>query len=150
VADDLISEIFANLIDNSIKFGGSEVVVFIRTEEHESEIEVIVEDTGPGIPDTTKTIIFDRFQRGSKSTSGKGLGLYIVRTLVSRYGGEVWVEDRVPGQPGQGVSFRFLLKKATPSDTPDAGAHEVADRLDHEAGAGHERLASLIEKYKTR
>jgi signal transduction histidine kinase len=149
-ADDLISEIFANLIGNSLKFGGDEVVIFIRAEEHPSEIEVIIEDTGPGIPDTMKTVIFDRFQRGSKSTSGKGLGLYIVRTLVSRYGGEVWVDDRVPDQPGQGASFRFLLKKGTFSGTTDIAVHEGRDLVEGDAGATSERLASLIDKYKTR
>lgn len=148
LADDLISEIFANLIDNSIKFGGDEVVVFIRAEEHQSDIEVVIEDTGPGIPEAMKTVIFDRFQRGSKSTSGKGLGLYIVRTLVSRYGGEVWVEDRVPGKPGQGVSFRFLLKKGTISAIPDVD--EGADHPDAEAGAARERLAFLIDKYTSK
>ena len=150
LADDLISEIFANLIGNSLKFGGDEVVVFIRAEEHQSEIEVIVEDTGPGIPDATKTVIFDRFQKGSKSTSGKGLGLYIVRMLVSRYGGEVWVEDRVPSHPGQGVSFRFLLKKGAFSGFPDIATHEGTDIAEGEAGAVPERLAFLIDKYKTR
>ncbi|MDG6256577.1 MAG: ATP-binding protein [Methanomicrobiaceae archaeon] len=146
LADDLITEIFANLIGNSIKFGGDEVVVFIRAEEHRSEIEVIIEDTGPGIPDAMKTVIFDRFQRGCKSTSGKGLGLYIVRTLVSRYGGEIWVEDRVAGRPGDGVSFRFLLKKGMYSDIPDRAAHETGD----DAGAVPERLALLMDKYKTK
>lgn len=150
LADDLISEIFANLIGNSIKFGGDEVVIFIRTEEHQSEIEVIIEDTGPGIPDAMKTVIFDRFQRGSKSTSGKGLGLYIVRTLVSRYGGEVWVEDRVADQPGQGVSFRFLLKKAAVSDLPQGAAHEDMDIVDAETAVVPERLAFLMDKYRTR
>ncbi|MBN1193980.1 MAG: hypothetical protein JXA08_01320 [Methanomicrobiaceae archaeon] len=111
-ADDLISEIFYNLIGNSIKFGGEDVEVFIRVEERQSGYEITVEDTGHGIPDTMKNVIFDRFQRGTKKAAGRGLGLYIVRTLVKRYGGSISVHDRVPGQTGQGASIRFSLKKA--------------------------------------
>lgn len=111
-ADDLISEIFYNLIGNSVKFGGDNVEVFIRVEERQSGYEITVEDTGHGIPDTMKNVIFDRFQRGTKKPTGKGLGLYIVRTLVERYGGTISVHDRVPGHAGQGASIRFTLKKA--------------------------------------
>ncbi|KQC05036.1 MAG: hypothetical protein APR53_08650 [Methanoculleus sp. SDB] len=111
-ADDLISEIFYNLIGNSVKFGGEDVEVFIRVEERQPGYEITVEDTGQGIPDTLKNVIFDRFQRGTKKAAGKGLGLYIVRTLVERYGGTISVHDRVPGHAGQGASIRFTLKKA--------------------------------------
>lgn len=111
-ADNLVTEIFANLIGNAVKFGGDEVEIFIRLEARNGMVEVTMEDTGPGIPDGTKTLIFDRFQRGSKKASGKGLGLYIVRTLVERYGGQIRVQDRVPGHPEQGVSFRFTLRQA--------------------------------------
>ncbi|NYT05115.1 MAG: PAS domain-containing protein [Methanomicrobiales archaeon] len=111
-ADDLVSEIFYNLIGNSVKFGGDGVEVFIRVQERQKELEITVEDSGPGIPDTMKNVIFDRFQRGSKKATGRGLGLYIVRTLIERYGGTVSVHDRVPDHPGQGASIRFTLKKA--------------------------------------
>ncbi|WP_292366206.1 ATP-binding protein [Methanoculleus sp. UBA208] len=43
---------------------------------------------------------------------GEGLGLYLVQILVERYGGKIWVEDRVPGHPEEGAAFRFTLKKA--------------------------------------
>jgi len=42
---------------------------------------------------------------------GEGLGLYLVQILVERYGGRVWVEDRVSGHPEEGAAFRFTLKK---------------------------------------
>jgi len=59
-----------------------------------------------------KRLLFQRFERGMGRGRGEGLGLYIVRTLVERYGGKVWIEDRVPGRPGEGAAFRFTLRKA--------------------------------------
>ncbi|KAF5090276.1 Adaptive-response sensory-kinase SasA [anaerobic digester metagenome] len=112
MADALLPEVFTNLIGNSIKFGGPEVEVTIRLEENDGEVVVSVEDTGPGIPDAMKDAIFMRFGQSRSHKSGQGLGLYITRMLVSRYGGRVRVDDRVPGRPECGAAFRFTLKKA--------------------------------------
>ena len=112
MADDLLPEIFTNLIGNSVKFGGPKVEVWITVAEDGGKVEVEVSDSGPGIPDDLKPHIFHRFQRGPSKKSGKGLGLYITRMLVEHYGGEIRVGDRVPGQPGQGAAFRFTLQRA--------------------------------------
>ncbi|MDV2482221.1 PAS domain S-box protein [Methanoculleus sp. Wushi-C6] len=111
-ADDLLPTVFANLIGNSIKFGEPGVVVTVRVEEQNGGVLVSVEDTGPGIPDAMKPALFSRFQKGTSSRSGKGLGLYIVRMLIERYGGSIRMEDRVPGRPEEGAAFRFTLEKA--------------------------------------
>jgi PAS domain S-box-containing protein len=112
MADYLLSEVFTNLIGNSIKFGGPNVDITIRVENHGDEVEVAVEDTGPGIAAKVKPLIFNRFQRGESKASGKGLGLYLSRMLVERYGGCIWVEDRIPNHPEMGVSIKFKVKKA--------------------------------------
>ncbi len=112
LADDLLPEVFTNLVGNSIKFGEPDVAIAIRVEEQDGEVLVSVEDTGPGIPDATKSVLFSRFRKGKSSKSGKGLGLYIVRMLVERYGGSIRVEDRVPGRPEEGAAFRFTLRRA--------------------------------------
>ena len=78
----------------------------------DGEVRVSVEDTGPGVPNGIKKRLFARFERGLGHGRGEGLGLFIVRTLVERYGGKVRVEDRVPGRPEEGAAFRFTLKKA--------------------------------------
>jgi len=110
-ADALLPEVFSNLIGNAFKFMDGKGTVTIRVDEGEDDVVVSVEDTGPGIPDDMKEAAFARFKRGSGKMSGKGLGLYIVRSLVERYGGRVWVEDRVPGVPGVGAAIRFTLKR---------------------------------------
>lgn len=119
LADGLLSTVFNNLIGNAVKFGGPDVKITIRVEERDGEVLVSVEDTGPGVPDEVKGKLFRRFERGMGRESGQGLGLFIVRTLVKRYGGEVWVDDRVPGSPGCGAAFRFTLKRPGPTTAVD-------------------------------
>ena len=128
MADDLLSEVFANLIGNSIKFGDPEIEITVRVEESGDQVEVSVEDTGPGVPDAVKPILFTRFARGKSSRSGKGLGLYITRTLIERYGGRVWVDDRVPGRPECGAAFRFTLLRSGWRRKPPAACPLVTAR----------------------
>ena len=115
-ADDLLSEVFTNLIRNAVKFGGSAVGITIRVEDYDGEsVQVSVEDTGPGVPDGMKESIFTRFERGWAEGCGDGLGLFIVRTLIERYGGTIRVEDRVEGRPDLGAAFRFTLREVLPT-----------------------------------
>ncbi|KDE56291.1 ATP-binding protein [Methanoculleus sp. MH98A] len=120
MADGLLSEVFANLIGNSIKFGDPGVEIAVNVEESGDKVLVSIEDTGPGVSDTVKPILFTRFARGTSSRSGKGLGLYITRTLIERYGGRVWVDDRVPGRPERGAAFRFTLPRPGRTREPPA------------------------------
>jgi PAS domain S-box-containing protein len=112
--DDLLGEIFTNLIGNSLKFGGplTQIKIGVLEKTNAESILVQVEDNGPGIPDELKKVIFYRFQRNNITSSGKGLGLYIVKTLIERYGGQIWVEDSEPGIHEQGVRFCFTLKRS--------------------------------------
>lgn len=121
LADDLLDEIFSNLIGNAAKFGGPDVRVTISVLEEADTISVTVADTGPGIPDDLKSRIFERKERGVAKKSGKGLGLYIVRMLAERYGGSVRAGDRVPGHPREGAAITLTL----PRYHPDVGAGEA-------------------------
>ncbi len=121
VADDLLPEIFINLIGNSRKYGGTDVVIAIRVLEQDDTVLVSVEDTGPGIPDAMKPEVFNRFRTGGRGRSGKGLGLYITRVLVERYGGGIRADDRVAGRPEEGAAFRFTLPKRPANTTSREG-----------------------------
>jgi signal transduction histidine kinase len=110
-ANSLISEVFRNLIGNSAKFGGPGIRVWIRVIDEGDHVTVSIEDNGPGIPDELKPVIFNRFQRGKTSRSGKGLGLYISRMIIEGYGGRIWVADRVEKEPKKGAAIRFTLRK---------------------------------------
>jgi signal transduction histidine kinase len=112
MADTLLSQVFTNLLGNSVKFAGTGADIAVTVVDKRDHVEVIVTDNGPGIPDEMKPVVFDRFRKGKGAKSGKGLGLFIARTLVESYGGTIWANDRVPGHPDQGTAIHFTLKKA--------------------------------------
>ena len=113
LADDLLPEIFTNLIGNAAKHGGQGVEVTVAVEDRdERTVIVTVADTGPGVQDDAKGTIFFRFEREGGRRGSQGLGLSICRMLAARYGGKIWVEDRVAGHPEEGAAFLFTLRKA--------------------------------------
>lgn len=112
----LLKEAFSNIINNAIKYSGPDVHIDIDQKETvlggKKYYEVSISDNGPGIPDELKRKLFRRFQRGNTGAHGKGLGLYITKMLVERFGGKVCVEDRVPGDYKKGSKFVILLPAA--------------------------------------
>ena len=109
----LLKEVFRNLIDNSIKYSGNEVTIDINATEEirdgKKYYVITVADNGFGIPEDVKPNLFARFQRGTTKAHGKGLGLYIVRTLVEMFGGSVKLENRVAGDYSKGTRFIVTL-----------------------------------------
>jgi signal transduction histidine kinase len=111
IAEDLLEEIFVNLFSNSVKYSGSSEVkieVLIR-EYFIAEVKywmVTVSDYGKGISDSMKKEMFNRFY---SKAEGSGLGLSIVRTLVERYKGKIWVGDRVYADYKQGAAFGMIF-----------------------------------------
>jgi signal transduction histidine kinase len=104
----------SNLIDNAVKYSGSNVKVNVETSRlDEGFVELRVRDEGPGIPKTELKQIFKRFHRvpGSLATrvKGTGLGLYIVRSVAKRHGGRAWAESE---GPGRGSTFILQLPVA--------------------------------------
>ncbi len=124
LADDLLPEIFTNLIGNAVKHGGPGVGIEITVEDETENgmVLVTVADTGPGIPDGAKEAIFSRFEQGKGRESGQGLGLWICRMLLDRYGGRIRVEDRVSGHPEEGAAFVFTLREAGGGEPSEQGA----------------------------
>jgi PAS domain S-box-containing protein len=112
-ADELLRDVFANLIGNAIKHSGKDALIDIgmvpERRDGREYCLVTVEDNGPGVPDDMKDRIFNRMQRGDTKASGSGLGLYLVKSLVEGYGGMVWVEDRVKGDRTKGAKFVVML-----------------------------------------
>jgi PAS domain S-box-containing protein len=116
MANDLLKDVFVNIVSNAIKHSGGPVRIGIRQEavtvEGKKYHRVLVEDNGPGISDEVKPVIFDRLSRGRSKTGGSGLGLYLVKSLIDNYGGTITVEDRVPGDWTQGTRFIVMLPAA--------------------------------------
>lgn len=106
MADGAIYSVLENLISNAIKHGRTNRVDIILS-EFEDDCEIRVVDYGVGIPLEIRRQIFkESFKYGE--TGGTGLGLYIVKRVVERYGGKVWVEDTKP----HGATFVIRLKAA--------------------------------------
>lgn len=93
----------SNLLDNAIKYSGSNVKIEIEMRQIEDRfIAVRVSDQGPGIPGSELKRIFKRFYRvpspASTRVKGTGLGLFIVRSVAKRHGGRAWAESEGPGR----------------------------------------------------
>jgi two-component system phosphate regulon sensor histidine kinase PhoR len=110
---DRLQQVFFNLIENAIKYGGNEGHVWINVAVRSKDgmMEVSVRDDGPGIPPEGRERVFERFYRvdraRSRETGGTGLGLAIVKHIVQAHGGEVWMKSAV----GEGTTFFFTLKQ---------------------------------------
>jgi signal transduction histidine kinase len=117
-ADDLIKDLFSNLIWNAIKHSDPDKSLIIgltvkeKVDGGKHFLEIAVEDNGPGIPDEQKEKLFSRFARGKTKAKGSGLGLYLVRSLAESYHGTVHVEDRVKGDHTQGSRFVVTIPSA--------------------------------------
>jgi len=96
-ADDMISSVLENILLNAIFHNDKELKkIHVDVKEVETDwVEIRIADNGPGIPDEMKEEIFKEGVKGEK-TGRTGLGLFIVKMLIEKYGGKIWVEDNEP------------------------------------------------------
>ena len=96
---DLLFQLFANLIDNALKFTPCDGVISVSLNQNEKDIEIIVGDSGLGVLDDQKEKIFTRFYRAdsSRNSTGTGLGLSMAKAIVQLHNGEISAEDNNPG-----------------------------------------------------
>lgn len=104
---DRIVQVLSNLLDNALNVtppGGHVRIGATTAGEH---ARVVVRDTGRGVPEAERELVFERFWRGAetKNGAGSGLGLAIARGIVESHGGEIGVDS----EPGRGSSFHFTL-----------------------------------------
>ncbi len=104
--------ILTNLVRNAVKFtnqGSIEFGYVLKSHSEPAELEFYIKDTGVGIPDNHKELIFERFRQSSESNSrsyeGSGLGLSIAKSYVKMLGGRIWVES----EEGLGSTFYFTI-----------------------------------------
>jgi signal transduction histidine kinase len=118
---DLLFQAVANLVDNAIKYGPPDGRIALTARLQSANPEIGVCDDGPGIPADMREKVFERFFRldDSRTTSGSGLGLSLVRAIADLHGAEIRLEDN---QPGLRVSIRFA------PDAPPAHDQATADR----------------------
>jgi len=106
-ADDLLDSVFRNLLGNVADHAGDSPTARVDVSVHDDRVTVHVVDDGPGVPPAVRESLFDRGATGPDG--GTGTGLYLVRRLVGRYGGDVRVStDEELG----GADFAVELRRA--------------------------------------
>ena len=112
-----LAEMFANLIDNAVKYNKENGSVDIELRYQGDEAVISIKDTGIGIVAEKLDKIFDRFYRADESrgvTEGSGLGLSIVKAIIERHGGRI----EAMSEPGKGSCFTVFLPVIGPSIKP--------------------------------
>lgn len=107
---DRIIQVVTNLVDNAIKYVSDGGTVKVCTRAKGDKAYVSVFNDGPAIPKEDVKRIWDRFYKADKSRTSKmstGLGLPIVRNILSQLGEDIWLDNK----EGEGVTFTFTLKR---------------------------------------
>ena len=107
---DRLKQVMLNLLSNAAKFSPENTPITVIVSPQGEQVQIAVQDGGPGIPDDEHELLFQRFSRLSSTASqrpGSGIGLYLCKTIVERHGGSIWVENR----PGGGANFCFKIPR---------------------------------------
>ncbi len=103
--------VFENLLSNALKFSESGKNIYVILAEKDTAIEVKIRDEGPGISPEDQAKLYHKFQRlSARPTAGEsstGLGLWIVKTVVDKMGGEITCQSDI----GEGVTFTVRLRR---------------------------------------
>jgi two-component system sensor histidine kinase KdpD len=106
-----LARAIANLVENALIYSPAEKSVIVGARRQLGVVRLWVEDAGPGVPDSEKLRVFEKFYRGGASASvpsGTGLGLAIAREIVRTHRGTLQVEDAAP----QGARFVLTIPMA--------------------------------------
>jgi len=107
----LLQELISNLMDNALKYtpSGGSVTLNCRMASDDNDIKIEVSDSGPGIPESVREQVFERFYRhAGTQASGSGLGLPIAREIVRCHGGSIVITD---GSNGYGTVVQVRLPR---------------------------------------
>ncbi|HRX03491.1 MAG TPA: ATP-binding protein, partial [Anaerolineae bacterium] len=114
-----LEQVLTNLVENAIKFTPDNGLIRVTGSDGSTMIELVVADSGIGVPAEERERIFDRFYQVDSSArrryKGTGLGLTICKHIVTQHGGRIWVE----AVEGGGSAFHVLLPKMFPVSGAD-------------------------------
>lgn len=98
-----------NLLDNAIKYSNLHGKIFIVLKQKDNMVQFSIKDTGIVISESGKSKIFEKFYRDEeamkKEMVGSGIGLYTIKKIIERHGGEIWFESA----PDTGTTFFFTI-----------------------------------------
>ena len=109
LADSLLSQLFCNLIDNSLKYGEkTQQIRVYHKKPSADQLEIVYEDDGVGIPDNMRSNLF---KEGFTSGKGTGYGLFMMKRIIEVYGWDI----QETGIQGKGVRFVITMPKTDPN-----------------------------------
>lgn len=96
---DQLFQLITNLLDNALKFAPTGSAIQVELHVLQANVQLVVADRGPGIPEAERERVFDRFQRiePHRGTPGFGLGLSLARAIAKHHGGRIELHDNAPG-----------------------------------------------------
>ncbi|CAM5773692.1 histidine kinase [Labrys miyagiensis] len=114
--DSQLGQVINNLVDNARSFSPRNGEVRINLRRNKNDIDIAIEDDGPGVPDHALERIFERFYTDRPEEQGfgqnSGLGLSISKQIIEAHGGKLWVENRMDGDKVLGARFTVRLPAA--------------------------------------
>src|SRR5262249_44564056 len=107
-----LARVLGNLLSNALKFTPKGGQVTVAADERKGDLHVIVRDTGSGMEPAEVQRIFERFSRleRHRDVAGTGIGLFVLKSIVSAHGGNVTVTSKV----GEGTSFELVFPAHPP------------------------------------
>jgi signal transduction histidine kinase len=144
---DLVLQAVANLLDNAIKFTPPGGEVALHAARREDAVEIVVRDTGPGIPEAERPLVTERFYRSeaSRGTPGSGLGLTLVEAVAHLHGGTLRFESAAPDRPGLGAVLRLALGEAGLAMRGAEAGRRRAARIARAAGQGRATVGAVTD-----
>ena len=118
----LLSQLFSNLLSNAVKYSPDGGLIQVTAAQDGTQIAVVIEDHGIGIPETDRERVFERYYRGSNTSGigGSGVGLSLVRTIVDLHEGTIALDS----SEGEGSRFTIRLPVSTEGVQSERDSHE--------------------------
>lgn len=120
VDPDTVRRVVENLVGNAVRHAPATTPITVTLRHAGRAAEIAVRDHGHGVTEDERSVIFERFRRGRGGTSGTGVGLFVVRTVVEAHGGEVGVDA-----PADGGARFWVRLPSLDSPTARAAAPDI-------------------------
>ncbi len=115
-----IKEVLTNILDNAMRYTPEGGHITLSAKRADEQVEIAIQDSGPGVGAEELDKIFERFYRTESSRTreegGSGLGFAIARSIIEKHNGRIWAES----QPGQGLTVMIKLPIQQPMDQKTA------------------------------
>jgi signal transduction histidine kinase len=105
---ELLRRVIENLLDNALRYSPAHSSIVVHAEKKQGQVDILVRDQGPGIPEEHRERVFDMYERLEErhDRSGRGLGLVFCRAAIEAQGGAIWID---PQTNGHGTTFHVRL-----------------------------------------